>query len=148
MPLPCGQRSFEILRLVWPMRTHMLTKRFRGFEMEGLGGAAYWVATLDLSTVQPEVYQRGSGRRRERSAWEACKTDAIARWRKCKVCLGSADVTGSCVDGACRGSLQEGMQASRRAHGRHKISWGYQENQRSPIKPLARRLEHGQVCAH
>ena len=35
--------------------------------MEGLGGAAYWDATLDLSIVQPEVYQRVSGRRRERS---------------------------------------------------------------------------------
>ena len=84
------------------MRIHMLIKRFRDFEAEGLGGAAYWVATLDLSIVQPEAYQRGSGRRREKSGWEAYKTDAIARWRKRKAGLGSADVTGSCVDEACR----------------------------------------------
>ena len=102
MPSLCGQQNFEILRLDWPIRIRMLTKRSRDFEAEGLGGAAYWVATLDLSTVQPEVYQRGFGRRRERGGLEAYKTDAIARWRKRKAGLGSADVTGCCVDEACR----------------------------------------------
>ena len=74
---------------------------------------------MDLSTVQLEVYQRGSGRRPERHGWEAYQNDAIARWRKRKARLGSADVTGSCVDEACRAPAR-GMQASRRAHGRHK----------------------------
>ena len=106
MPSLCGQQNFEILRLDWPMQIHMLIKRFSDFEAEGLGGAAYWVATLDLSTVQPEVYQRGSGRKPERHGWEAYKNDAIARWRKRKAGLGSADVTGSCVDEACRAAAR------------------------------------------
>ena len=97
MPSLCGQQNFEILRLVWPMRTRMRTKRFRDFDAEGLGGATYWVATLDLSTVRPEVYQRASGRRRERSGWEAYKSDAIPRWRKRKAGFGSADVTRNLV---------------------------------------------------
>ena len=67
MPSLCGRQNFEILRLVWPMRTRMLIKRSRDFDAEGLGGATYWVATLGLSIVRPEVYQRVSGRRRERS---------------------------------------------------------------------------------
>ncbi len=79
----------------------MLTKRFRDFEAEGLGGATYWVATLDLLTVRPKVYQRGSARRRERSGWEAYKTDAIPPSGKRKAGLGSADVSASCVD-ECR----------------------------------------------
>ena len=73
MPSLCGQQNFEILRLDCRMRIRMLTKRFRDFEAEDLGGATYWVATLDLSTVRLEVYQRVSGRRRERSGWEAYK---------------------------------------------------------------------------
>ena len=79
MPSLCDQQNFEILRLAWPMRIRMLTKRFSDFETEGLGGATYWVATLDQSTVRPVVYQRVSGRRRERSGWEAYKYDAISR---------------------------------------------------------------------
>lgn len=94
MPSLCGQQNFEILRLVWPMRIRMLTKRSRDFEAEGLGGATYWVATLDLSTVRPEEYQRDSGRRREKSGLEAYKSDATPRWRKRRACSGSADVTG------------------------------------------------------
>ena len=93
MPSLCGQQNFEILRPAWLMRIRMLIKRFRDFEAEGLGGATYWVATLDLSTVRPTVYQRDSGRRRERSGWEAYKSDAISPWRKRKAGFGSADVT-------------------------------------------------------
>ena len=48
MPSLCGLQNFEILRLDSPTRIHMLIKRSKDFEAEGLGGAAYWVATLDL----------------------------------------------------------------------------------------------------
>ena len=57
---PITRPNFAIPRLDCLTRTHTPTKRSRGSEMAGHGGAVYWDAMSDLSPVLLEAYQKGS----------------------------------------------------------------------------------------